>query len=291
LPSSPSLVILFGKAESSLFDRARTNVADWMRPALSATRVPMQVVGRWMGSIGEIFFVYQENLRLKEENARLKQWHNTALILDERLKRYQLLLHAVPDPAMSAVVARVIGRANHPFLQTMILDAGRANGVKPGQAVIDQRGMIGRIYLTGERTSWVILLTDLNSRVPVSIEPNTDQAIMAGDNSPNAGDRDPGARRPAQGRRPGGDVRRRRHSSGRHPDRRRGARGQRLSRRLVRRPDHGAGCRNRRFQAQAGASAVGDPAGTAGDRRRIAACRAAAADTIDAAANGGAAGV
>ena len=178
-------VILFGKAETALFDRARTNVADWMRPTLSATRVPMQVVSRWMGSIGDIFFVYQENLRLKEENARLKQWHNTALILDERIKRYQLLLHAVPDPAMSSVVARVIGRANHPFLQTMILDAGRANGVQPGQAVIDQRGMIGRIYLTGERTSWVILLTDLNSRVPVAIEPNTDQAIMAGDNSPN----------------------------------------------------------------------------------------------------------
>jgi rod shape-determining protein MreC len=178
-------LILFGKAQSSLFDRARTNVADWMRPALSATRVPTQVAGRWLNSIGDIFFVYQENLRLKEENARLKQWHNTALILDQRIKRYQLLLHAVPDPAMSSVVARVIGRANHPFLQTMILDAGRANGVKPGQAVIDQRGMIGRIYLTGERTSWVILLTDLNSRVPVSIEPDTEQAIMTGDNSPN----------------------------------------------------------------------------------------------------------
>lgn len=177
-------VILFGKAESTLFDRARTNVADWMRPALSATRQPMQVAGRWMSSIGDIFWVYQENLRLKEENARLKQWHNTALVLNERLKRYQLLLHAVPDPAMSSVVARVIGRANHPFLQTMILDGGRSNGVKPGQAVIDQRGMIGRIYLTGERTSWVILLTDLNSRIPVSIEPNTDQAIMTGDNSP-----------------------------------------------------------------------------------------------------------
>jgi rod shape-determining protein MreC len=105
-------------------------------------------------------------------------------VLDDRIKRYQLLLHAVPDPALSSVVARVIGRANHPFLQTMILDAGKADGIKPGQAVIDQRGMIGRIFLAGEHTSWVILLTDLNSRIPVSIEPNTDQAIMAGDNSP-----------------------------------------------------------------------------------------------------------
>jgi rod shape-determining protein MreC len=44
--------------------------------------------------------------------------------------------------------------------------------------------MIGRIYLTGNRTSWVILLTDLNSRIPVTISPGNVQAIMAGDNSP-----------------------------------------------------------------------------------------------------------
>lgn len=177
------IVILFGKTQSTVFDRARTGVIDWMRPMLVATRTPMESASRWLGSIGEIFWVYQENLHLKEENARLRQWHNTALVLNERIKRYQLLLHAVPDPALSSVVARVIGRANHPFLQTMILDAGKEEGIKPGQAVIDQRGMIGRIFLAGEHTSWVILLTDLNSRIPVSIEPNTDQAIMAGDNS------------------------------------------------------------------------------------------------------------
>jgi rod shape-determining protein MreC len=64
----------------------------------------------------------------------------------------------------------------------MILDAGRANAVKPGQAVIDARGMIGRIYLAGNHTSWVILLTDLNSRVPVTIEPGHAAALLAGDN-------------------------------------------------------------------------------------------------------------
>jgi rod shape-determining protein MreC len=177
-------LILIGKAQSSLFDRARAHVMDWMKPALTATREPMVGFNRWVGSIGEIFAVYQENLKLKEENARLRQWHNTAISLNERLKRYQLLLHAVPDPALSSLVARVIGRASHPFLQTLILDAGKVNGVKPGQAVVDSRGMIGRIFLTGERTSWVILLTDLNSRIPVTIEPGNAQAIMAGDNSP-----------------------------------------------------------------------------------------------------------
>jgi rod shape-determining protein MreC len=177
-------LILIGKAQSSLFDRARSGVIDWMRPALEWSREPMVGINRWLGSFTEIFAVYQENLKLKEENATLRQWHNTAIVLDTRIKRYQLLLHAVPDPALSSVAARVIGRASHPFLQTMILDAGRQNGIKPGQAVVDDRGMIGRIFLTGERTSWVILLTDLNSRIPVTIAPNTSQAIMAGDNSP-----------------------------------------------------------------------------------------------------------
>ena len=177
-------LILIGKAQSSLFDTARTHVMDWMKPALSAAREPMVGFTRWVGSIGEIFAVYEQNLKLKEENARLRQWHNTAISLNERLKRYQLLLHAVPDPALSSLVARVIGRASHPFLQTLILDAGGTNGVKPGQAVVDSRGMIGRIFLAGERTSWVILLTDLNSRIPITIEPGNAQAIMAGDNSP-----------------------------------------------------------------------------------------------------------
>ena len=58
----------------------------------------------------------------------------------------------------------------------------------PGQAVVDARGMIGRVYLTGERTSWVILLTDLNSRIPVTIasaagKSGSIQAMMTGDNT------------------------------------------------------------------------------------------------------------
>ncbi len=176
-------LILIGKAQNTLFDRARASVTDWAAPALQVVRAPLVGLDRWMGSIGDIFTVYQENLRLKAENARLRQWRNAAVVLDDRVKRYQLLLHAVPDPSLLSVMARVIGRSNEPFLQTMILDAGKAQGIKPGQAVIDARGMIGRIFLTGNHTSWVILLTDLNSRIPVNIEPGNAQAIMAGDNT------------------------------------------------------------------------------------------------------------
>ena len=153
------------------------------RPCWKRCARPVAGFDRWIGSITEIFTVYQQNLKLKEENARLRQWRNVAIVLQGRVGRYQTLLHAVPDPKMNAVLAQVIGRASRPFLQTMILDAGRDSHALPGQAVVDARGMIGRIYLAGERTSWVILLTDLNSRIPVTIAPGNIQAIMTGDNT------------------------------------------------------------------------------------------------------------
>jgi rod shape-determining protein MreC len=43
--------------------------------------------------------------------------------------------------------------------------------------------MIGRIFLAGDHTSWVILLTDLNSRIPVAVQPGNIQAMLAGDNT------------------------------------------------------------------------------------------------------------
>jgi rod shape-determining protein MreC len=183
------VLVLLGKAQSGLFDKARAHVTDFMAPVLEKVRAPVAGFDRWIGSVTEIFTVYEQNLKLKDENARLRQWRNVAIVLQGRVGRYQALLHAVPDPQMNRVLARVIGRASRPFLQTMILDAGRENHALPGQAVVDARGMIGRIYLTGQRTSWVILLTDLNSRIPVTIATSSGstgniQAIMAGDNTP-----------------------------------------------------------------------------------------------------------
>ena len=176
-------LVLLGKAQANLFDRARTAIIDRLQPVLVVVHAPVTQFDRWIGSINELFTVYRENLQLKDENARLKQWQTVAVVMQDRVKRYQLLLHAVPDPDVHSVLSQVIGRANRPFLQTMILDAGAANSAKPGEAVVDARGMIGRIYLTGQHTSWVILLTDLNSRIPVTVAPGNHQAIMVGDNT------------------------------------------------------------------------------------------------------------
>src|SRR5882762_1964837 len=177
-------IAVFGKAEASIFDTARAKLSDMTGPALLEVRAPLIAFERWIDSVGTIFSVYRENIELRKENAELRKWQDVALSLENRMQRYELLLNSVPDISPPAVTARVIGESNRPFVRTMILNAGTDQGVTKGQAVANERGLVGRIYLTGKSTSWVILLTDVNSRVPVVIEPSMRRAILAGDNTP-----------------------------------------------------------------------------------------------------------
>jgi len=177
-------IAFLGRAQASIFDTARAKLSDITAPALLEVRAPLIALENWVAGLGTIFSVYRENLELKRENAELRRWQDVALSLENRVRRYEQLLNAVPEEVMPSITARVIGESNRPFVQTMILNAGTEHGVRKGQAVADDRGLIGRIYLTGERTSWVILLTDLSSRVPVVIESSQRRAILAGDNTP-----------------------------------------------------------------------------------------------------------
>ena len=177
------VIVLLGKAESGIFDGVRAKLTDWTAPILEGMREPLAGMQKWVSGIGDIFTVYEENVKLKQEVAELRKWQEVARQQQTRLQRYEILLKAVPDEELPSVQARVIGQSNRPFIKTMILNAGSTQGVKSGQAVIDDRGLIGRIYVTGASTSWVILLGDLNSRVPVTVSPSNRRAMLSGDNS------------------------------------------------------------------------------------------------------------
>ncbi len=182
--ASAVTIAFLGKAEPPLFDYARSTLSDAAAPALSQIRAPLIAVERWAGNVTTMFSLFSENERLRQENTQLRQWQHVALSLQNKMHRYEVLLNAVPDATSQAVTARVIGEASRPFIKTMILNAGTAQQVKKGQAVVDDRGLLGRVYVVGANTSWVILLSDLNSRVPVLIEPAHRRAILMGDNTP-----------------------------------------------------------------------------------------------------------
>jgi rod shape-determining protein MreC len=177
------VITLLGRAEASIFDTARTHLTDWSAPALGEIRKPFAELENWVAAVDSLLNAHSENERLRKENEALRKWQHAALTLEHRVQRYESMLKAVPDEALGTTMAHVIGQSNRPFIKTMILNGGTDNGIRKGQAVLDDRGLVGRVYLAGARSSWVIPLGDHSSRVPVVIQPSNRRAMLTGDNT------------------------------------------------------------------------------------------------------------
>jgi rod shape-determining protein MreC len=81
------------------------------------------------------------------------------------------------------VTARVIANSGGAYVRTVMIDAGTEQQVARGEAAITGEGLVGRMTEVGTRAARVLLITDLNSRIPVTIDNTKTNAILAGDNS------------------------------------------------------------------------------------------------------------
>ena len=110
------------------------------------------------------------------------QWQAVALKLEVENISLKGLLKFIPGPSAKFISARVIGDAERVFVKSLILNAGHKEGVKKGQAVVSGYGLVGRIVDVGARSSRVLLLEDINSRIPVVVSSNRARAILVGKN-------------------------------------------------------------------------------------------------------------
>ena len=78
------------------------------------------------------------------------------------------------------VLAKIIMDHESPFLKSIIINKGSKNNIKIGTNIYDQSYLVGRVIEVNYKTSRVLLLTDLNSNVPVTIAPQNIQAIVTG---------------------------------------------------------------------------------------------------------------
>jgi rod shape-determining protein MreC len=133
--------------------------------------------------VDHFFSVFEDNARLREENDRLLHWQSVARRLGSENEEFRTLLSTVAEPRNAFVTTRVIGMSSGTFVRTALVSAGANDGVAVGQAVVTAQGMIGRVVEVGSRSARVLLLTDLNSRIPVVFERSREAAVLSGDNT------------------------------------------------------------------------------------------------------------
>ena len=176
-------LMILGKAETVLVERMRTGVTDVVAPVLDALSRPVATMAEIVDNLRDLTRLRSDNTRLRGQIERLNAWHGVALRLEADNRTLRGLLNFTPGERATFVSARVIADGGGPFVRSVIVNAGARDGLRKGQAVVTGAGLVGRVSETGGRSARVLLLTDLNSRIPVVAEQSRTRAILAGDNS------------------------------------------------------------------------------------------------------------
>ena len=177
-------VLLFGKADPTVFERTRVVVIDATAPVLDALSRPVATVADIVDEVRQLAILRSENATLREENVRLQAWRSMAQQVEAENTRLRDLLRYVPEPPARYVAARVVADSGGAFVRSLLVNAGGRDGVAKGQAAIVGAGLIGRVAEVGQTSARILLISDLNSRIPVLVASSRSRAVLAGDNSP-----------------------------------------------------------------------------------------------------------
>ena len=125
-------------------------------------------------------FLYEENEKLKLELQELKKEKLKTSYLETENKKLQEIVQLEENSKFITVGAKIMLDKDSPYLNSAIINKGSNAKIKLGMPVLSKGHLVGRIVEVNFLSSRILLLNDLNSRIPVVISPNGDQAILTG---------------------------------------------------------------------------------------------------------------
>ncbi|MFZ8941303.1 MAG: rod shape-determining protein MreC [Gemmobacter sp.] len=177
-------IFVVWRIDSPRVERLRMAVIDRIVPDMGWALVPVARLGAMVSDFTSYARVYEQNRELRRELQQMKAWREAAIQLEQENARLLDLNRVRLDPSLMHVTGVVLADSGSPFRQSVLINVGLRDGIRDGWATMDGLGLVGRVAGLGERASRVLLLTDSASRVPVTVLPSGQRAMVAGDNSP-----------------------------------------------------------------------------------------------------------
>jgi len=145
----------------------------------STSRATGELGGLWKGYVG-LVGVQAENRELKERLRRLDAEHQHDAEVELENRRLARLLDFHSDVPSQIVTARVIAKDASGLFESLMLDRGETDGIKPGMAVVCADGVVGRIAQSSWHAARVLLLSDHNSGVDAIVQRTRARGIVEG---------------------------------------------------------------------------------------------------------------
>ncbi|MBL0317991.1 MAG: rod shape-determining protein MreC [Alphaproteobacteria bacterium] len=160
--------------------RVRTVSMDRLVPVMEVVSSPFTVIKNSYEILRNLTFLRSENERLRIENTRLRNVALTATYVQAENKQLRELLKVPPELKPTYITALVVSSTTGNYVRSATINVGKDNGVEEGQIVINEYGLVGRIIEVGKHSARILLIHDVQSRIPVISSVSQERAIAAG---------------------------------------------------------------------------------------------------------------
>ena len=179
-----SLVLLFfDSLESKPISFVRSFVKDTIYRGSLITSWPIKGVKHVSAEVASHLKLLQKYSKLQEDYSQLKNEISKSEFLELENTQLRKLLDEQIESNSNLTSSRVMLDKQSPYLNSYVLNSGSNKKIKKGMAVLDGKNFIGRIVDVNFFSSRVLLVTDLNSKIPVVIQPSGHHAILSGRNT------------------------------------------------------------------------------------------------------------
>ena len=179
---STFVFMLVNKTNSVLIEETSSVAIDIVSPAVDVLVIPARIISKFYDYFRDLRLIHKDNQRLKEENEKLNQLYDRARALEIENKLLSEILNYVTPPQAQFLTARVIAEEGDAFSHSVIAYIGDKK-VKKGQVAVTDKGVVGRVDRVGNVYAKILLITDINSKIPVMVEKSRTRGILSGDNT------------------------------------------------------------------------------------------------------------
>ncbi len=173
------IILIFEKYNFKAINLLKTSLKEIVYRSTFIVSVPENLVKNAYKLSLEHINLYEDYKKLNLEYKKLKAENLNIEFIKSENKILKSKIEDIKDQKYE-VLAKVIIDKQSPFLKSVIVNRGSKDKIELGMAVLDGDFLVGKVVEVNYLTSRILLLSDLNSKIPVSIEPNGIQSILSG---------------------------------------------------------------------------------------------------------------
>ena len=175
-------LMFIGKADLVAVRDLRMSSNDFLAPVIDFVSAPIRGVETMAEGIRTVASLRAENVRLQAENDLLQRWRRRAEILESENQQLRSVTGTVSDEIRNLITARAVTAPGGSFAHTILIAIGNESGIAAGDPVITSNGLVGIVYEVGRAYARVLMISDINARIPVMLASSSWPGLTIGRN-------------------------------------------------------------------------------------------------------------